>query len=177
MSEFCSDFTLLATLKYVVLIYDVGVAVLIYHIWYHTVVFNTLATQVQLDDFWYWNKSVLDSVFSIHITNLNPPKSSILMGLSILDWKWWIIDIPFWDTSNLGNLHMDDEIFQPRLSLIVERISPLKVGEPGLQRSVPTALRGCSNNKPPIFDGLYQLFLVIRGMVYYCYTNITCDYL
>ena len=30
-----------------------------------------------------------------------------------------------------------------------------------------------SNNKPPIFDGLYIPFLVIRGMVYYyCYTNI-----
>ena len=30
-----------------------------------------------------------------------------------------------------------------------------------------------SNNKPPMFDGLYQPFMVIRGMVYYCYTNIT----
>ena len=31
---------------------------------------------------------------------------------------------------------------------------------------------GYSNNKPPIFDGLYHPFMVIRGMVYYCYTNI-----
>ena len=29
-----------------------------------------------------------------------------------------------------------------------------------------------SNNKPPIFDGSYQPFVVIGGMVYYCYTNI-----
>ena len=29
------------------------------------------------------------------------------------------------------------------------------------------------NNKPPIFNGLYYPFMVIRGMVYYCYTNIT----
>ena len=31
---------------------------------------------------------------------------------------------------------------------------------------------GYSNNKPPIFGSLYQPFMVIRGMVYYCYTNI-----
>ena len=29
-----------------------------------------------------------------------------------------------------------------------------------------------SNNKPPIFDSLYHPFMGIRGMVYYCYTNI-----
>ena len=29
-----------------------------------------------------------------------------------------------------------------------------------------------SNNKPPMFDGLYHQFMVIRGMVSYCYTNI-----
>ena len=32
---------------------------------------------------------------------------------------------------------------------------------------------GYSNNKPPIVDGLYHRFMVIRGVVYYCYTNIT----
>ena len=31
---------------------------------------------------------------------------------------------------------------------------------------------GYSNNKPPIFDGLYHPFMVIRGMVCYWYTNI-----
>ena len=28
------------------------------------------------------------------------------------------------------------------------------------------------NNKPPSFDGLYHPFVVIRGMVYSCYTSI-----
>ena len=32
---------------------------------------------------------------------------------------------------------------------------------------------GYSKNKPQIFDGLYKPFMVIRGMVYYWYTNIT----
>ena len=30
-------------------------------------------------------------------------------------------------------------------------------------------------NKPPIFDGLYHPSMVIRGMVYYCYTNINVN--
>ena len=29
-----------------------------------------------------------------------------------------------------------------------------------------------SNNKPPVFDGLYQLSMVIWEMVYFCYTHI-----
>ena len=29
------------------------------------------------------------------------------------------------------------------------------------------------NNEPPISDGEYHPFIVIRGMIYYCFTNIT----
>ena len=38
-------------------------------------------------------------------------------------------------------------------------------------RDTEMILCGYSNNKPPVFDGLYQPFMVMRGMVY-CYTNI-----
>ena len=31
---------------------------------------------------------------------------------------------------------------------------------------------GIARIKPPIFDDLYHPFMVIRGMVYYCYTKV-----
>ena len=48
----------------------------------------------------------------------------------------------------------------------------LRCGDFGVNDSKVCNVGNYSNNQPPILDGLYHPFMVIRGMVYYCYTNI-----
>ena len=72
----------------------------------------------------------------------------------ILDILWTTQDVFFWQTSEI-------------ISEIIGHMSII---------SGIAIWCGYSNNKPPIFDGLYHPSMVIWGMDYYCYTNTTFYY-